>query len=149
MKARAKDELSRDVYLALIRASEIHAGKMTEFFKGHGLTQTQYNVLRILRGAGQDGLPCQMIGERLINRVPDVTRLLDRMEREGLVRRERSTEDRRVVLAYLETKGSSLVNSLDDPVLTFHRDQFRGLTRDELAALESHLSSLASAPSAG
>jgi len=140
MGTRSKDILARDTYLALLQAHEVLQAGAATLFKSHGLTAAQYNVLRILRGAGKDGLPCQMIGERLVNRVPDVTRLLDRMERDGLVVRERSEQDRRVVRARLVPAGRSKVDSLDDPVLELHRDQFKGINRSDLEALEAQLS---------
>ncbi|MEM8709889.1 MAG: MarR family transcriptional regulator, partial [Planctomycetota bacterium] len=71
MAKRTKDHVARDTYLALVRANEQLQGSASSLFKSRGLTQAQYNVLRILRGAGGDGLPCQAIGERLITRVPD------------------------------------------------------------------------------
>lgn len=146
MVKRLRDHVARDTYLALVRANERLQGSASELFKAHGLTQAQYNVLRILRGAGGDGLPCQAIADRLITRVPDVTRLLDRMERDGLVSRERSAEDRRVVFASITKKGQALVDSLDEPVTALHRDQFSGMAAAETQTLEALLLRLAEAP---
>ncbi|MCS7080917.1 MAG: MarR family transcriptional regulator [Chloracidobacterium sp.] len=84
----------------------------------------QYNVLRILRGAGDDGATCHDIAARLITRDPDVTRLLDRLEHKGLVRRRRDDHDRRVVKATLTAEGLALVNQLDQPVRDWHADHF-------------------------
>lgn len=92
-----------------------------------GLTHTQYNVLRILAGAGEGGLPCGEIAARMITRDPDMTRLLDRMEKSGLVRRGRGDADRRVVRAYLTTEGADALRALDKPV--------RDAIRAPLAAL--------------
>lgn len=142
MGTRSKDLLARDTYLALLQAHEVLQAGAAALFKAHGLTHAQYNVLRILRGAGTEGLSCQMISERLVTRVPDVTRLLDRMERDGLVVRERSEEDRRVVRARLVPKGRTKLDALDDPVLALHRDQFRSMNRSELEALEAQLVAL-------
>ena len=74
--------------------------------KSHGLTGAQYNVLRILRGAEPEGLLCRGISERMISRDPDITRLLDRMEKRGLITRERQTEDRRVIKTRITPEGS-------------------------------------------
>ncbi|MEM6673978.1 MAG: MarR family transcriptional regulator [Planctomycetota bacterium] len=139
MARRSKAQLAPDAYLTLVRAHERLAGGMHSLFKQHGLTQATYNVLRILRGAGPEGLPCSSVGDRLVTRVPDVTRLLDRMERDGLVRRERSSEDRRVVLAFLSDEGRARVDSLDEPVLAAHLAQFEGFTTAELESLISAL----------
>ncbi len=139
MGTRSKDILARDTYLALVQAHEALLARAAALFKGHGLTAAQFNVLRILRGAGKEGLPCQSIGDRLVTRVPDVTRLLDRMERDGLVVRERSEEDRRVVRARLVPEGRARVDALDEPVLELHRDQFKSMTRSDLEVLEAQL----------
>ena len=82
---------------------------MAEWLKPHGLSPTQYNALRILRGAGVDGLPCTEVGARMISRDPDITRLVDRLEKRGLVTRGRGTEDRRVVRARITTAGLELL----------------------------------------
>ncbi len=144
MASRSKNVLARDTYLAVMRAHESLSTGATSLFKEHGLTQATYNALRILRGAGADGLPCNVVGERLVNRVPDVTRLLDRMERDGLVLRERSTEDRRVVLAFLTKERRKRVDVLDEPVLALHAAQFKDVAARDLEALESALLALAS-----
>jgi DNA-binding MarR family transcriptional regulator len=81
--------------------------------KPHGISATQYNALRILRGAGPKGLPCQEVGARMIRLEPDLTRLFDRLEARGLIARARSTEDRRVVLVRLAPPGSKVLSSLD------------------------------------
>lgn len=149
MASRSKTVLARDTYLALVRAQDRLVGQAAALVKGSGLTIATYNVLRILRGAGHDGLACGEIGERLIHRVPDVTRLLDRMERDGLVRRSRSSDDRRVVLTQLTPKGRTAVDALDEPVMALHAQQFAGLSVRELEALEAALERLAEAAPAG
>lgn len=146
MPARNKKALARDTYIALMRSHDALSSEFTELFKQHGLTQAWFNVLRILRGAGDEGMPCQVVGSRLIQRVPDVTRLLDRMEREGLIVRERSSEDRRVVLARLTSEGRRRVDALDAPTLDLHGKQFAALDRASLEALEADLLRLAGRP---
>lgn len=88
-----------------------------ELLKKFGLTLAQYNVLRILRGAGADGLACSQIGERMITNDPDMTRLLDRMEKNGFVSRARSQSDRRVVIAYISEGALTLLSRIDKPLL--------------------------------
>ena len=87
----------------------------------------QYNVLRILRGAGPQGLPCNRISERMISRDPDMTRMLDRMEKRSLITRERQQEDRRVVRARITEEGLKLLKKLDAPVRELHKKQFASL----------------------
>lgn len=135
MPARERSIQARDAYLAMVRAHEALLGSAAALFREHGLTQAQYNVLRILRGGGEDGLPSQEVGRRLVTRVPDVTRMLDRMEASGWIARERSDSDRRVVRARLTDGGRALVDRLDGPVLELHGRQFEGFGDDELDAL--------------
>ena len=152
MARRTKAQLAPEAYLTLMRVHARLAGDLATLFTAHGLTQATYNALRILRGAGPDGLPCNAVGERLVNRVPDVTRLLDRMERDGLVRRERSSEDRRVVRAFLTDEGRTRVAALDDPVLQRHLDQFADFSTADLESLLGALERLvagAPAPAPG
>jgi DNA-binding MarR family transcriptional regulator len=118
----------------LLLAQELHT-EFNELFKPSDLTLAQYNVLRILRGAGQQGHACGQIAERMITREPDITRMLDRLERSELIRRERQQDDRRVVLTFLTDKGAELLKELDRPVDELHRKQLDGLTEAELDRL--------------
>ena len=102
--------------------------------KAEDLSLTQYNILRILRGSPQ-GLPSGEIASRMITRDPDVTRLLDRMEKRGLVSRSRESRDRRLVLARITPEGLKLVNRLDEPVQKIHRKQLGHMGKDRLRAL--------------
>jgi DNA-binding MarR family transcriptional regulator len=102
--------------------------------KAEDLSLTQYNVLRILRGAPQ-GLPSGEIASRMITRDPDVTRLLDRMEKRDLISRFRESRDRRLVLARITAKGLKLVNRLDEPVQKIHRKQLGHMGKGRLQAL--------------
>lgn len=138
-----RPEYSRDAFLAILRAQDRLAGEFQQLFKTHGLTMTQHNVLRILVGA-KEPIPCQIVSERLIQRVPDVTRLLDRMEREGLVERTRSAEDRRVVLVTITPLGRERSSKLTKPTLALHEQQMRALSVAELSQLESLLEKLQS-----
>ena len=135
MATRPKEILSRETFLALLRLHDRLNGTFSALFKEAGLTQAQYNVLRILNGAPKGGVSCQYVGERLLTRVPDVTRLIDRMVAAGLVSRERSTEDRRVVLIAITAQGRKLCASLDEPVMDLHRQQFTHMSKASLEAL--------------
>src|SRR5580700_6984476 len=95
--------------------------------RSHGLSPTQYNVLRILRGAGATGLCQYEIGDRLVAQVPDVPRIVERMEKAGWVRRQRGNSDRRIVMASLTPAGMELVNFLDRPMLELVSGIFAGL----------------------
>lgn len=108
--------LEEETLIALARTSDQLARHIDALLKEHGLAPTQYNVLRILRGAGNAGLACSDIGERMVTRDPDVTRLLDRMERAGLCTRARAAQDRRVIRVQISAKGLAAVNALDQPI---------------------------------
>src|SRR5687768_2500119 len=122
-----------EVYLNLLRTGTALFVDFERLFKDAGLSEPQYNVLRILRGAGGDGLPSTEIAGRMITRVPDITRLVDRLESAGLVERSRTAEDRRVVIVKVTRKALDLLASLDGPLLELHRSQLGHLTRAELA----------------
>ena len=109
--------------------------RMAELLKPSALSHVQYNVLRILRGAYPDGVACGQIADRMVTRDPDVTRLLDRMESRGLIERERSKEDRRVVVTKITPEGLDLVNSLDRPLETRLKELFSGFSERELQSL--------------
>ena len=99
--------------LKTVDVLRMHIGRVLEPF---GVTDQQYNVLRILRGAGKDGLPTLAIAERMIERAPGITRLIDRLEKKGLVSRKRCTRDRRLVFCILAPMGSRLLSRMDAPV---------------------------------
>ena len=127
--------LEEEAFLNLQRTTAQLSQAMTELLKEHDLTQTQYNVLRILRGAGTAGLTAGEIGERMITRDPDVTRLLDRLERRGLVERWRCTEDRRVVWTRITDAGRDAIAPLDTPVDELHVDLLSHMGDDRLRQL--------------
>ena len=131
--------LEAEVFLNLLRTSTLLVGALSDLLREHDLTQPQYNVLRILRGAGADGLPSGEIGGRMVTREPDVTRLLDRMETRGLVARERGTVDRRVVTVRATAEGLRKVDALDAPVQEMHARQLAHLSPDELRTLNTLL----------
>jgi DNA-binding MarR family transcriptional regulator len=127
--------LEEEAVLNVARTAAVLEHAMTQALKPHDITPTQYNVLRILRGAGADGLCRNEVGERLIRRVPDVTRLLDRMEHAGLIGRLRGGADRRFVTTRITAKGLDLVNDLDARVLAVHKGLLGHLGADKLQRL--------------
>ena len=102
--------------LGLLRTADALKRSLAHVIEPHGITPQQYNVLRILRGAGPDGLPTLTIGERMVEQTPGVTRLIDRLERKGLVERTPCPKDRRRVFCQITPKGLGLLEELDEPV---------------------------------
>lgn len=126
---------SQEAFLDILRTSALLEHSAVEGLKPHGLTLTQYNVLRILRGAGPDGLCRNEVGARMIKPVPDVTRLLDRLETSGLVVRSRSDADRRYVTARITEQGLALLAELDEPILRLHESQLGHMANPRLEQL--------------
>src|SRR6266513_4980137 len=118
-------------FLDLLRTTDILSRRPAQVLKTESLSATQYNVLRILRGS-PDGLPCGEIASRMITRDPDVTRLLDRMEKRGLISRFRDTRDRRTVIGKITAEGLKLLARLDEPIQEAHRKQLGHLGRNRL-----------------
>jgi len=123
------------IFLALLKTADALGLEAEQLVRTVNLTATQYNVLRILRGAGPDGLACRGIGERMITHDPDITRLLDRMEKRGLITRERQTDDRRVVKTRITPQGLALIKPLDQPMRELHKRQFQHMTGARLKTL--------------
>jgi DNA-binding MarR family transcriptional regulator len=131
---RRVGSLEEAVFLELMRATDTLSRGLVRVLKGEGLSATQYNVLRILRGA-PEGLPCGEIASRMITRDPDVTRLLDRLEKRELIARSREAKDRRTVMTRITPGGLKLLVRLDEPVQAAHRKQLGHLGRERLRAL--------------
>ncbi|SRR5581483_4287028 len=125
--------------VALLRTADLVRRSMAAILGAHGITEQQYNILRILRGAGEEGLPTLDIADRMIEETPGITRLLDRMEAKKLVTRERCKVDRRRVWCRITRSGLDLVNSLDRPMLEGIDATMSGLRKRELAELLSLL----------
>lgn len=139
-QAKPFKSLREEAFLSIARTEAATRERLERVLAPHGLSMTQYNVLRILRGAGPNGLCRNEIGERLISRMPDVSRLLDRMQAAELVRRVRSTEDRRLVSTTLTSKGRALVDELDDDVAKAQEQQLVHMTKTQLRTLIDLLS---------
>jgi DNA-binding MarR family transcriptional regulator len=122
------------VFLDLLRTTDMLSRSLVGILKAEELSANQYNVLRILRGA-HDALPCGEIASRMITRDPDITRLLDRLEKRNLISRCRETKDRRMVMAGITPEGLKLLSRLDEPIEEAHRRCLGHLGRERLRAL--------------
>ena len=126
---------SAEAAVSVMRTAAVLEHELNDVLKPHGLTLTQYNVLRILRGAGASGLCGREVGERLISRVPDVSRLLERMEDTGVVSRERDDNDRRHVTARITEAGRLLLESVTPELEVVERARFGRLGESVLQAM--------------
>jgi len=124
-----------EVYLSIIRTAETLSWGVSETLKGAELTPTQYNVLRILRGAGSVGATCGQISERMVTKDSDITRLLERLDSRGLITRAREGQDRRYIIARITPEGLQLLAGLDEPIAECHRRQIGHLGKERLASL--------------
>jgi DNA-binding MarR family transcriptional regulator len=125
----------QEAYLSLMRTADALQTQIEAQLKEFGLTGTQYNALRILRGAGPEGLPCREIGERMITRDPDITRLLNRLEDRGLVERTRARHDRRVIYGKITAAGLKLLRTMDNPIEKHGREILRHVGQEKLKEL--------------
>ena len=133
--SRPAVSLENRIFVALLQTADTLGQEAEQLLKAAGIPSAQYNVLRILRGAEPEGLACRAIGDRMISHDPDITRLLDRMERRGLITRERQTDDRRVVKTRITPQGLSLLKTLDQPIHDLHKRQFRHISTARLKTL--------------
>src|SRR5690242_6718081 len=134
VKTRRPDCPEEAAFLELVRTTDLLSRGLVRVLKTEDLSSTQYNVLRILRGS-PEGLPCGEIANRMITRDPDVTRLLDRLEKRSLIARRRDPDDRRTVLAQITREGLKLLGRLDEPILQMHREQLGPLGVKRLGEL--------------
>lgn len=134
-QAKPFPSLEAEAVLSIVRTAGLLEREIAEALKPHGLTPTQYNVLRILRGADRDGLCRYEVSDRLITPGPDVTRLLDRLEEAGLIRRARDPEDRRQVKTSITRQGLGLLAELDEVLNALHRRQVGSLKDGQLRAV--------------
>jgi DNA-binding MarR family transcriptional regulator len=138
-QTRPFGSLEEEVMLGLAKTADVLARRIGEVLKASLLTATQYNVLRILRGAGPAGLSCSEVASRMITKDPDATRMLDRLEARHLVTRARDGADRRVVTTRITDDGLALLASLDEPIEAHHRKILGPLGPEKLRALSSLL----------
>lgn len=127
--------IEQEVVVAFMKTADHLRRSMSTEFEAHGVTQQQFNVLRILRGAGKVGLPTLEVADRLVEHTPGITRLIDRLEAKELVRRERPAEDRRQVYCYIARDGLELLEKLDGPVAAASKRAFAGLSKAEMKTL--------------
>ena len=127
--------LEQEASLNVVRTSTALLDASEEIFKPHGITGTQFNVLRILRGSEPNGLCRNELRDRMLTRMPDVTRLLDRMEEAGLVERSREGDDRRMVSTRISQRGRKLLEVIDPDVMAFHRKRLGHLSDEQLRSL--------------
>ena len=140
--SRSPVPLEDRLFVALLTVADALSLEAEQLVKSASLSGAQYNVLRILRGAEPQGLACSTIGDRMISHDPDITRLLDRMAKRGLITRERQTHDRRVVLARITSQGLEMLKTLDQPIHDLHKRQFRHIPMAHLKALAELLEEL-------
>jgi DNA-binding MarR family transcriptional regulator len=135
--------LEDHLFVSLLKTADSLSQEVELLLRSAGLTGAQYNVLRILRGAEPDGILCRGIAERMISRDPDMTRLLDRMEKHGWITRHRQKDDRRVIKTRIAAEGLKLLRKLDQPVHDLHQRQFRHMAAPRLKQLVELLDELA------
>lgn len=133
-KKKPFESAEQEATLNIIRTNDQFQNRFGRLFRQYHLTSSQYNVLRILRGEGQP-MPCLEIAERMVQVVPAMTGLIDRLEKQELVRRDRCVKDRRVIFVELTEKGFQLLQQLDQPVLDLHHALVGHLSQDELKQL--------------
>jgi DNA-binding MarR family transcriptional regulator len=137
---------AEEAYLALLRTADLLAREFEALFRARGLSEPRYNALRILRGAGREGLPCLEVAARMVTRAPDITRLLDGLERDGLVSRRRAAADRRVVRVVATAKALRVLAALDAPLKETHRCQLAHMSVAEIRTLARLLDKARSRP---
>lgn len=138
------ESLEVEAYLNIIKTADYLHHSAAVVLKGRNISEAQYNVLRILRGAGDDGLKCSEVGERMVTRDPDITRLLDRLEKQQLIERHRSQTDRRVVTTRITETGLRLLEELDAPIRQQSVAMFARLQPAQLQALIESLEAIRS-----
>lgn len=131
--------LEEEVILSIAHTAEYLAAAISSVLKSSDLTMTQYNVLRILRGAGSEGLSCSEVSERMVTKESDVTRLLDRVEARGFISRERPASNRRIVVARISDEGMSVLAQLDQPIDELNRNLVGHLGTKKQKDLKSFL----------
>lgn len=131
--------LEQEAYLNLARTYSVLGGQLATLFKEHGVSDPQYNALRIIAGAGRDGIRSEEIGDRMVAQDPDTTRLIDRLMKAGFVDRDRDPADRRCVLVKVTAKGRRLLDRLHGKVIAVHEAQFASLSRRDLKQLNDLL----------
>ena len=128
---RPFQSVAHEAVVGLMRTADLVRRHMTALVEPHAITLQQFNVLRILRGAGDEGLPTLEVAERMVEQTPGVTRLLDRLESKELVRRQRCPKDRRQHLCWITPKGAAILQKIDALTLRAHEDSLKGLKQKD------------------
>ncbi len=136
---RPFSSVHEEVVLSLVRTADLVLAPLTAVLREESLSLSQYNILRVLRGSGEEGLPCGEISERMVRRDPDLTRLLDRLDARGLISRVRGTEDRRVVFASITDEGRQLLADLDEPIRRATKETLSHMPGERLELLRELL----------
>ena len=142
---RPFQSLAQEALLGLMRTTDLIRRQAAAFVEPHGITLQQYNVLRILRGGGTDGVPTLEVAQRMVEQTPGITRLLDRLEAKGLVKRQRCPQDRRQHLCWITPKSAALLEKLDGPMVQFGEHLMKGLKQEERTTLIGLLDALRAA----
>jgi MarR family transcriptional regulator, organic hydroperoxide resistance regulator len=137
--------IATEAAVGLMRTTDLIRRQMAALIEPTGITLQQYNVLRILRGAGEEGIPTLDVADRMIEQTPGITRLLDRLEAKGLVRRQRCPKDRRQHLCWITPAGSALLEQLEAPGLAVAETAFKGLSKTDRIALIALLDAIRAA----
>jgi DNA-binding MarR family transcriptional regulator len=138
-QTRPFELVEEEAVLNIVRTAEVAQRTIADFLDSFGLSSVQYNVLRILRGAGPAGATCSQIGKRMLTHDPDITRLLDRMEARELIARARDGADRRAVITRITEKGLALVGEIDQPLRKLFQTRLGEIGPDGLASLTAQL----------
>lgn len=145
-QGRPFPSLAQEVTVGVLHTADVLRRRVGAVIERYGITLQQYNVLRILRGAGSDGLPTLEIAARMIERTPGITRLIDRLERKGLVRRERRAEDRRQVFCRISPEGLRLLARMDQAVNQADEEALGALSRSQQRQLMTLLDAIREEP---
>lgn len=132
---KGENSPEHEAYLNIARTHVVLAARYVRLFRRHGISSPQYNILRVLWVTGEGGLPIREIADRMTACVPDMTRLVDRLERAGLAERERSDKDRRVILVNLTPRGVDLLQRLEPSIREVDSELLGHLCQEELAAI--------------
>ena len=133
------ESLEAEVMLNVARTADALSRGVEEILKLVGLSPNQYNVLRILRGAGEQGLCCREVAERMVTRDPDITRLVDRLERRNLLTRSRDSKDRRIITVRITPDGLKTLKDLDGPMEEYNRNRLSHMDKADLRKLSDLL----------
>lgn len=128
------DSVEQEATLAILRTSDLLENRIARLLRGFGLTMSQYNVLRILRGEGEP-MPCLEIGSRMIQVAPATTRVVDQLVDAGFAEKNQSEADRRVFHVEITKTGRRLLEKIDEPILCLHSDLLRGVSKTNMKAL--------------